>query len=441
MRRVSLQTRLLVLLALLLAMLWAGLEFAVRRDAAAQAARELERQLHATTDLLLVIERAGVDASAQAEIIAAAARTGSVAAFVDTAFELRRDGREVIRSDPFAVFENRLPAGFSTVAGNDGGWIVLTVIDEDTTRRAAVPGSARSDRAATLRSDLSAPWTLALPVFALAALAAVWIGLRPLRGIERRILRIDPRRPAPIDMDPRRMPRELATLTAAFNDLVERLGRVLTDRRIFASVASHELRTPLAGALIQLDVLKRAPDREAVREKLAQALSHMDRMVTQLLFLANGDMAVAETAPREIDIAALSVEIAGEIEEGRVEVSASGEPARVTGHPDLLRVLLRNLVRNARDAAEGQTVTVVVTGRTGEVRVEVLDRGPGIPEAERAMVFDPFRRGRRGGTGLGLTVAQRIAGLHDGRIVVADRPGGGAAVTAVLRDAAPGDAG
>ncbi len=274
---------------------------------------------------------------------------------------------------------------------------------------------------------------IALPIFAIVVLASVWLGLRPLRTMEARFIAISPYDPEPLGLEVDRMPRELGTLARNFDDLVARLVQVMSDQRMFAAAASHELRTPLAGALSQLDVLKRAPDRHESLDHLGRALSHMERLVTQLLFLARSDTVASADRPEMIELAAVAREVGSELDPGTMlPVEGAGT---ITAYPDLIRSLLRNLIRNAQQASGGNGVSVVIEQKRNGVEVAVLDRGPGIPEADWTRVLEPFHRskGRHGeGAGLGLTVAQRIAELHGGSIVVADRPGGGATVTATL---------
>ncbi len=434
-RRLSLQARLLVLLAILLALLCAGLELAARRAAQGQADRELLEELRVATDLLAAVSGPAELTPSTRRTLLQAVYERQRAPFGAPAYELIEREGPSLRSDPFPRFSSPPPPGIATVRADTDVWRVLTVVDltRGTTRRAALSESARQDRVRTLRDDLSGPWTIVLPLFAIAVLGSVWFGLRPLRRIEQRISTISPYDPEPLGLDPERMPREVGTLARAFDGLATRLSRVMSDQRIFASAASHELRTPLAGALSQFEVLRRAPKRTEALERLGQALSHMERLVAQLLFLARSDTVAASDRSEAVDLVRLAREAGEELDlEARLEIDGKGT---VTGYPDLLRSLIRNLIRNADQASGGGPITVKIDESGKGVRVAVLDRGPGIPEADREALLEPFERGKaRAGTGagLGLTVAQRIAELHGGRITIAERPGGGASVSAIL---------
>ena len=98
--------------------------------------------------------------------------------------------------------------------------------------------------------------------------------------------------------------------------------------------------------------------------------------------------------------------------------------------PRLLRRALRNLLENAARYG-GQGIAMVVAAGGDSVRVDVCDRGPGVPESEREKIFEPFYRlpgasEASGGVGLGLSLARKIARLHGGALVCLPREGGGA---------------
>ena len=100
----------------------------------------------------------------------------------------------------------------------------------------------------------------------------------------------------------------------------------------------------------------------------------------------------------------------------------------VQGDPVLLRLMLRNLLENAaRYSPVGTTIEVTLTERDGGTQVSVIDEGPGIDEAHRQSITEPFRRldQRYGGSGLGLSIVQRIVQLHHGQLTLENGPQGG----------------
>ena len=228
--------------------------------------------------------------------------------------------------------------------------------------------------------------------------------------------------------------RELRQATRAFNRMTARIRRLVDDRTLLLAAVSHDLRTMLTRLRLRAEFIE---DREQ-REKAAADLDEMNAMLDATLAFARDE--AADERPVPVDLAALLrslVEDLGDTGPGR-STSFDGPPRlAVSGRPVALRRLFENLLDNAlRYGGEaGATLR-----RLDEGRVEVLidDRGPGIPEAQRERVFDPFFRleGSRsrdtGGSGLGLAVVRAIAQRHGGTIRLEDRPGGGLRVRVTL---------
>jgi two-component system sensor histidine kinase HydH len=120
-----------------------------------------------------------------------------------------------------------------------------------------------------------------------------------------------------------------------------------------------------------------------------------------------------------------------------VRVNSSREPLRAAVDCDQFLSLLTNLLFNAIDATPAGGEVAISTGVApgGMIRVEVSDRGPGIDQALAGRLFTPFATNKPNGTGLGLTVARRVAREHGGELTAADRTGGGACFTLTLPNA------
>ncbi|MEU4763476.1 HAMP domain-containing sensor histidine kinase [Actinosynnema sp. NPDC023794] len=206
----------------------------------------------------------------------------------------------------------------------------------------------------------------------------------------------------------------LAWLATTTSDTFVRLGSALDRQRRFTSDASHELRTPLASARTQLEVLLAHPDRVDWRRTAENTVLDLDRMqavVTDLLLLARLEHRAAEhRATARVDLA---------------ELAGVPGPVEVLGDRAHLERVLRNLLDNAERHASAQvTVTVAVEGGTAVLRV--ADDGPGITEADRERVFEPFVRldeGRardEGGAGLGLAIVREGVRAHGGTVAIED---------------------
>jgi two-component system sensor histidine kinase KdpD len=209
--------------------------------------------------------------------------------------------------------------------------------------------------------------------------------------------------------------------------------------RNVVELVSHELRTPLTSILGFAQLLEERPDapdeqRRRWAEVVAEKARLMARLVGEITDLARlgSDRFALNLLP--VDVADLVLRVATDMESGvdarRVVVTAQEMPS-ITADPDRLEQVVVNLLTNAlKFSPESQNVDVTVAGDSGAVAIEVGDRGPGIPTAERELVFTAFYRSPSvpdsvGGTGLGLAVCKGIVDAHGGRIEAIDRPGGG----------------
>ena len=222
-------------------------------------------------------------------------------------------------------------------------------------------------------------------------------------------------------------------------------------QRRFVADASHELRTPAALIRANAEVLEReALVTDDGRPLVADIIAEADRLgglVGDLLQLAAWDEMRMDATPVPLDAAALAADTvrgatALAAERGvRLELDAPA-PVPAMADRDRLVQLLLILVDNAVDhSPRGTAVTVRVARAGGHVSVQVDDQGPGIPDAERERIFEPFTRLKgttrhgSGGTGLGLAIARRIAYAMSGTIRAESPAGGGARFSVTLRAA------
>lgn len=276
---------------------------------------------------------------------------------------------------------------------------------------------------------LAALWLL-LPIGAAMILVGVVTlrrGLRPLQRASAAAALVGPSRPGarlPVDD----LPGEVKGLVHAVNDALSRLEQGLVVQRRFVAEAAHALRTPLAVLTARLDMLDELPGAEALRHDA----DRMARLVGQLLRIARLEGLPLEVTQR-IDLHAVAVAaISGLVPLGlQKEVDIALDEAAavppVRGNHAALVLALTNLIENAlAHAPAGTAVEVALTRGT----ITVLDRGPGIPVADRRRIFGRFERGSaspEGGAGLGLAIVSEIAAAHGGSIRATDRAGGGSA--------------
>ena len=214
------------------------------------------------------------------------------------------------------------------------------------------------------------------------------------------------------------------------------IAAALERQRRFTADASHKLRTPLTIMRGTLDVAlqrdRSTADYREVLDEIREEVDAMTSLVEQLLRLARGD---PQNQTEICDVRVVVAEVVQSIAEfaasrgSTVSLSPSG-PLRCAGDRVALRQLFLNLVRNAlQHSAPGVNVQITANQGASDVEVLVSDNGPGIPEAERERVFEPFARLQTTGAdglGLGLALSRELAEANGSGVTVEETQGGGA---------------
>ena len=235
---------------------------------------------------------------------------------------------------------------------------------------------------------------------------------------------------------------EIARLATTFNASADRIQALLMAHKTLLANASHELRSPLSRLRMAVEDLPEAGGESQRRAEIKRNIGELDALVEEILLASRLQANTAgEPQPEPIDLAGLIAEQCAAYD---AEFAvADGTTPQVMGDARLLRRVLRNLLENAARYGGGTAeVSLATVGR--EAHITIADRGPGIPEAEREKIFEPFYRLRNvpesaGGAGLGLALVKQIAERHGGRVSVGAREGGGALFEIALPLALPGD--
>jgi signal transduction histidine kinase len=231
---------------------------------------------------------------------------------------------------------------------------------------------------------------------------------------------------------------ELKQLADTFDLMLERLDAAFTSQKRFVANAAHELRTPLTAMRTAIEVTlskpARTPDQlEAMAVRVERSVERAEATIEALLTLATSEL--GPKARQTVDLATAAEDAVDAartaIDERRITVEASLEPAVARGDRILLERMIANLVENAvRHNTPGGTIEVRTRQQRDGARFEIANTGITIPAEQIPTLFEPFvRAGERlnssDGVGLGLSIASAIARAHDATIAGRPRPGGG----------------
>jgi signal transduction histidine kinase len=224
---------------------------------------------------------------------------------------------------------------------------------------------------------------------------------------------------------------EVAAVAASFNVAAARVEALVQSHRSLLANASHELRSPLARMKMAVSMLAEATpaERDSLKREIDKNVAELDGLVEEVLLASRLDVAENPLHHDRVDLLAVAAEEAARVG-AHVESTRS---VHVDGDERLLRRAVRNLLENAQRYGGGEVEIglghLTVRGRDF-VSLEVCDRGPGVPEAMRERIFEPFFRlpghaEQAGGVGLGLSLVRQIAERHRGSVTCRPREGGG----------------
>jgi two-component system osmolarity sensor histidine kinase EnvZ len=221
-------------------------------------------------------------------------------------------------------------------------------------------------------------------------------------------------------------PAEIRTLSHAFNQMSKDLARLDADRALILAGISHDLRTPLSRLRMGIEL---SGADESTRSGMEADVEEMDRTIGQFLDFARLD---GGEPFRDTDLALLIEDLAGQYARRGVTLAVKiGARPRLAVRPQAIRRALTNLIENAlHHGAADSPVAIEIECDPREIRIEVADRGPGIPPDHVERLKLPFTRleisrSNVHGAGLGLAIVDRIARSHAGRLDLLSREGGG----------------
>jgi signal transduction histidine kinase len=260
--------------------------------------------------------------------------------------------------------------------------------------------------------------------------------LRPVKRLSEQLATRDPVDATPLPLAG--LPAELTPMVAAFNELLERTAAARDHEQRFLADAAHELRTPLAALRVQSQVARRArndAERAQALDELVSGIDRCTRLAEQMLELARVDAAAAKPRVGVFDLNAVAEDVvamlSGQAAQQRstLQLVLSGGDAPLPAHGDdtLVTVALRNLVDNALRYSPAGSCVLVQTDIDSQQRpvASVTDQGPGIPLPKREQVLERFVRlasHDATGSGLGLSIVQRVCSLIGATLTFSDGP-------------------
>jgi two-component system OmpR family sensor kinase len=299
------------------------------------------------------------------------------------------------------------------------------------------------------------PLTAAIAASLLFAFLLAWYFARPIRDLRQAFEAASNGNLAPRFDASGKRGDELTNLGRDFDRMTGRLRNLMDSQTRLLHDVSHELRSPLARLQAAIGLAHQQPDKMAASmQRIERESERMDKLIGELLTLSRLEAGAVQAHAEDICIADLVHDIVDdaryEAEPRHVAIEVTGNAASadtvITGQAELLARAVENVVRNAvKHSPDAGKVEVEIALPDGgqQLRIAVLDRGPGVPQGDLARIFEPFFRASNTqhsteGHGLGLAIARHVIGAHDGHIAASLRSGGGLCVEMLLPVKTPG---
>jgi signal transduction histidine kinase len=273
------------------------------------------------------------------------------------------------------------------------------------------------------------PWLPLLLIVQLVLLftctwLAVRTAIRPLTRLSEAVDNLDPNGEGTrLDESG---PTEVAFAAVAFNTMQQRIATYVKERMQLLAAISHDLQTPITRMKLRAEFM----DEGVEKDKLWNDLNEMQHLVQEGVAYARS-MDTSTEAVRRVDLDSFLDSLTFDYQDMNKQVQLCGKTGCVIDtRPHALRRVLVNLTDNALKFAGAAEIKVQTHGDQG-LSIQVLDRGPGIAEAELPEVIKPFyrvessRNRDTGGTGLGLAISQQLASALGGTLRLSNREGGG----------------
>jgi two-component system sensor histidine kinase TctE len=282
---------------------------------------------------------------------------------------------------------------------------------------------------------------LGLGFFLMSSALAIWAASTTSGQMRRLTTSVTRRGPQDLSPVTKPVPSEMAPLVVSLNTFMSRLDHTLTQSEDFIAEAAHRIRTPLATVRSHAEATLQRVDRADNRKSLqamVRAIDESSRAAGQLLDHAMVTFRAENLEMSPVDLVdlldelVLSMTPVAEMKEITITTNFDS-PVTLLGDAILLQNALRNLIDNALKYAPAETRVHVEVSKSPTLSVSVSDDGQGFAPDEIETLSGRFVRGKnmgnKVGSGLGLTIAQEVAVAHGGKMILSNRPEGGACVT------------
>ena len=364
------------------------------------------------------------------------------------AFQLwsRKDGL-MLRSDSAPKFAlSSSIYGFSETIIDGDEWHVFSISNSTGEYNIHVgqKEEIRAELTDEISSQLVTQFLIGLPFLGLVIWVIVGHALKPINRLERALSKREASYLKPLST--KKLPNEIVPVVNEINNLFVQLERAFEHERRFTADASHELRTPLAGLLTQAHVALRTTDEEVRKQALSrikQAVNRMTYMVQQLLTFSriesNTEFLTKQNTMINREVIHVIAELEPEAHKKQILmefVEDNAVPVIVNG--PLVSILIRNIIDNAiKYTPVKGNVLITVKGQEKYLQLCVEDSGPGIPPDQYEKSLERFHRcvetaNTVKGTGLGFSIVQRIAGIHNADLILGVSQFGGLKVTVLF---------
>ncbi len=335
-------------------------------------------------------------------------------------------GKEAVRSShPNFDLQQGNITGYSNFHLQGKRWRAYTIVYPDRTVQVSQDDAVRRKIAtdAALRALL--PIAGLYPLSWILVVFGVGRILKPLAEVTQAVTQRDASSLAPLPVE--RIPAEVEPLIIEMNGLILRVRETIDSQRHFMLDAAHELRTPLAALQLQIENLSQSQSQKDMDERIDELKAGIQRashLVAQLLHMARYG-SEKQTIRSSVDLGQLVKSCIGDFiavsEKRKIDLGMTQDKsALIWAHAGDLRILFNNLLDNAiRYTPEGGRVDVSIVVADQKVIVEIMDNGPGIPEALLSRVFDRFFRvggHETEGSGIGLAIVGAIASQESAEI-------------------------